>query len=73
MSTRKKLRRIAVTVAGSIVLFAGILLIFLPGPGIIVILLGLGILSLEFEWANRLVDKVRNFIKRKMRNNSSEQ
>ncbi len=44
-------RRIAVAVAGGVVVIAGLVLSvpLVPGPGIALILLGLGILSLEFQ------------------------
>ena len=44
-------RRIAIAVGGSAVILAGIVLAMplVPGPGLALILLGLGILSLEFE------------------------
>jgi uncharacterized protein (TIGR02611 family) len=51
-------RRILITVAGVLVIAAGVAMLVLPGPGAVVILLGLGILSLEFErprvWLARL-------------------
>lgn len=42
-------RRIGIAIAGGLVIAAGIVLLPLPGPGSAVILVGLGILSLEFE------------------------
>jgi hypothetical protein len=44
-------RRIGIAIAGGIVILAGVVLSvpLVPGPGLLVILLGLGILSLEFE------------------------
>ena len=42
-------KRIAIAIAGSLVLIVGIMMLVLPGPAFIVIPLGLGILSLEFE------------------------
>jgi hypothetical protein len=44
-------RRIGIAIAGGLVIAAGIVLSvpLVPGPGLLVILLGLGILSLEFE------------------------
>jgi tellurite resistance protein TerC len=42
-------RKIAVAILGGLVVLVGILMIVLPGPAVIVIPLGLGILSLEFE------------------------
>ena len=44
-------RRIGIAIAGGVVVAAGVVLAMplIPGPGILVIALGLGILSLEFE------------------------
>jgi uncharacterized protein (TIGR02611 family) len=43
----------AITVVGLIVLLIGVVLIVAPGPGFLVIALGLLILSAEYEWARR--------------------
>ena len=50
--------RIGRIVAGIVLLVAGVVLALpmVPGPGIVVVLLGLGLLSHEFEWARRLRD-----------------
>jgi uncharacterized protein (TIGR02611 family) len=50
-------KRIAVLVAGLAVLGAGVTMLVLPGPGIIVILLGFAILATEFAWAERALDR----------------
>lgn len=54
-------RRIGIAIAGGAVIAAGVALLVLPGPGLVVIALGLGILSLEFErprvWLARLKAK----------------
>lgn len=44
-------RRVAIALAGGLVILAGVVLAvpLVPGPGLALILLGLGILSLEFE------------------------
>jgi Putative transmembrane protein (PGPGW) len=34
-------------------------MIFTPGPGWIVILLGLGVLGAEFVWARQLLDRLK--------------
>jgi uncharacterized protein (TIGR02611 family) len=51
-------KRVAIAIAGAVVILAGVAMLVLPGPGIVAILLGLGILSLEFElpriWLERL-------------------
>ena len=44
-------RKIAIGVVGGAVTLVGLALLILPGPGILVIMLGLAILSLEFSWA----------------------
>jgi uncharacterized protein (TIGR02611 family) len=51
------LPRVIVVTAGFFVLLAGLAMLFLPGPAILVIPIGLAILSLEFVWAERLLDK----------------
>ncbi len=48
-------KRILVTIAGLVVLLAGIAMLVLPGPGIVVIIVGLSILATEYVWAQRLL------------------
>lgn len=60
-------KRLAIAVIGSTVLLFGIGLLVLPGPGILVILAGLGILAVEFAWAKRLLEKGKAKLKRKKR------
>lgn len=50
-------RRLIVLILGVAVLVAGVAMLALPGPGILVILLGLVILATEFAWAERLLDR----------------
>jgi uncharacterized protein (TIGR02611 family) len=50
------LRRVAILIVGSVVLLAGIAMLALPGPGMVVIIVGLVILAQEFTWAERLLD-----------------
>jgi uncharacterized protein (TIGR02611 family) len=52
-------KRIAKMVAGFLLLGIGIVLLPLPGPGWLVIALALGVLSTEFEWARRLLDRLK--------------
>src|ERR1700761_7267726 len=47
--------RIGVTVAGLVVIAIGVVLIPLPGPGWLIVFLGLGIWSTEYAWAHRLL------------------
>lgn len=68
-------RRVLISVAGLLVIAAGVAMLVLPGPGLVTILLGLGILSLEFErprlWLARLKAKSaelrRRFVERRSR------
>ena len=57
---KKSGRKVLITLAGFVVLIAGLILIPLPGPGILVTILGLFILSLEYEWAKRHMDRVKS-------------
>ena len=53
-------RKLAVAVIGAVLLVAGAAALVLPGPGVLMILAGLVVLSAEFEWAERRVDAVRD-------------
>lgn len=53
-------RRVAVAVVGGIITLAGVVLLFIPGPGLLVLLLGLAILATEFNWACRLRQRVNH-------------
>lgn len=52
-------RKIAVSIVGGTVLAAGVALIVLPGPAVVVIPVGLAILALEFAWARRWLKRLR--------------
>jgi uncharacterized protein (TIGR02611 family) len=47
------LRRIAVTVAGTVILAVGLVLLVAPGPGLLVIALALAVFAVEYRWARR--------------------
>ena len=55
---RNRIYRAVFAVAGFVVLAAGIVMLVTPGPGIPVIILGLGMLALEFAWAERLLERL---------------
>ncbi len=48
---RARIIRVAVSVAGFATVLAGIALLVLPGPGIPLLVVGFGLLALEFRWA----------------------
>ena len=58
-SSAKAARRVVITVFGAAVLGLGIVLLALPGPGVLVIALGFLILSAEYEWARRHFESAR--------------
>ena len=58
----RQARRVVILVLGSTVLLAGIALLVLPGPAILVIPLGLAILATEFAWARRWLQRIRQTI-----------
>ena len=60
--TYKIARRIVILAVGSTVLAIGIVMIFVPGPAILVIPIGLSILGLEFAWARIWLKKLRQGI-----------
>jgi uncharacterized protein (TIGR02611 family) len=55
---RNRFYRIGFAGAGFLVLATGIVMLVTPGPGIPVIVLGLGMLALEFAWAERWLEKL---------------
>jgi hypothetical protein len=60
----RQAKRFIIFVIGVTVILIGIVMIFLPGPAIIVIPLGLLILATEFVWARILLDHVKGLLKR---------
>lgn len=51
--------RVAITVAGFAVVLAGVAMLVLPGPGLVTIALGFGLLGREYTWAARIDRAVR--------------
>ena len=52
-------KRIAVFVVGSALVLAGVAMLVLPGPGLLVIIAGLAVLATEFVWAEYLLDQAK--------------
>ncbi|HEX2293041.1 MAG TPA: PGPGW domain-containing protein [Gaiellaceae bacterium] len=55
---RHGLYRVVFAVLGFVVLAAGVVMLVTPGPGIPVIVVGLGMLALEFAWAERWLERI---------------
>ena len=54
---RHHLVRVAAATGGFLIVLLGIVLIPLPGPGLLVVAVGLAVLALEFAWAEHLLEK----------------
>jgi len=52
-------KTIAVLVVGLALVGAGVVMLVLPGPGILVIIAGLAVLATEFVWAEMVLDKAK--------------
>ena len=59
LRTVEQVRRISLIIAGFTLLLLGVVMLVTPGPGMVVIFLGLGLLAAEFVWARRLMDRIR--------------
>lgn len=58
----KKVKKLIVAVIGFTILFIGIIVIFTPGPAIVIIPVGLAVLATEFVWAEKLLHRFKNKI-----------
>jgi hypothetical protein len=57
---QKHLRKTLLTVLGWFLVVAGVAALVLPGPGLLLLLAGLVVLSQEYEWAERRVEPVKD-------------
>ena len=57
--TLQQAKRFLRVLMGFTLLAIGVVLLVGPGPGWLVILLGLGLLAAEFVWARRLLDSMK--------------
>jgi len=53
-------KRMLVIAVGFVVLGAGLMMLVLPGPGIVIVAAGLVILATELDWAGRVLDRIRD-------------
>lgn len=56
-------RKALIGLAGFLLLLVGIILIPLPGPGLLVCFLALLLLSKEFDWASKHADNVKTQVR----------
>jgi uncharacterized protein (TIGR02611 family) len=55
-----QVRRFFKILGGFTLLLVGAVMLFTPGPGWVVIFLGLTLLAAEFVWAKRLMDRMKH-------------
>jgi len=60
----KALKKLAVSIVGFPLLILGIILIPIPGPGVLVCFIALFILSLGFDWAHKYLDTCKVILKK---------
>lgn len=53
---RRQIWRVGVGIVGTVVVLGGLALVPLPGPGWLIVILGLVILASEFSWAERALE-----------------
>jgi uncharacterized protein (TIGR02611 family) len=58
-----RIYRIAVGVVGLVIVVGGLLMVPFPGPGWLVVFLGLGVWASEFEWAQRLLQRAKSALR----------
>jgi uncharacterized protein (TIGR02611 family) len=51
-----RIYRTVIGVIGTVVVVTGLVMVPFPGPGWLVVFVGIGILASEFDWAKRLLD-----------------
>ncbi len=56
----EQVRRFFRILAGFTLLLIGVIMLVTPGPGWLVIFLGLTLLAAEFVWARRLMDRMKH-------------
>lgn len=53
-------KRIAVSVVGGAFVLAGLAMLVLPGPGIVVVVIGFAILGTEYAWAAAALERTKS-------------
>lgn len=57
-------KRIAVTIVGFTLIALGLVLLVLPGPGILLIVAGFAVLGTQYAWAQRALEITKGYAKR---------
>lgn len=73
--TYKTARKIFIAIVGFTIIVAGLAMLVLPGPGILVIIAGLAVLAAEFAWAERYLKTLKakaNQVSKKITNKNNK-
>jgi uncharacterized protein (TIGR02611 family) len=60
------MKQLTVAALGSLLLLSGVVLLVLPGPGLIVIVGGLAVLATQYTWAARPLEHARRRARREL-------
>ncbi|WP_191564267.1 PGPGW domain-containing protein [Janibacter melonis] len=53
------IKKVAVQIAGWLLVLVGIAALFLPGPGLLALFAGMALLATQYEWAERRLEPVK--------------
>jgi len=53
-------KKVIVSVVGGVLIVAGLIMMPLPGPGIVLVVAGIGVLAAEYAWARRALHKTKD-------------
>lgn len=56
------IRKPLVAILGILVIITGIILMPLPGPGTVIVIIGISILATEFSWAQRAYERILSWL-----------
>ncbi|MGH7906175.1 MAG: PGPGW domain-containing protein [Candidatus Binataceae bacterium] len=57
--TLRQAKRTVIAVGGFTIILIGVVMLVTPGPGWLVIVLGLSVLAIEFVWARKLLNRLK--------------
>ena len=62
--TPASIRKPLVSVLGALIIVTGIILMPLPGPGMVIVVIGVSVLASEFSWAKNAYEHIMRIARR---------